>query len=54
MTGIGDTAQDALLREHPSGIWLILQEETPPDQLTVEDLVGSLKQVAPIEPLTTG
>lgn len=32
--------KEALVREHPDGIWLVLAEEYPQQQTTAGDLLG--------------
>ena len=34
-----DELKEAIIREHPDGIWLVLAEEYPPDIMTAHDLL---------------
>jgi hypothetical protein len=34
-----DELEEAIIREHPNGIWLVLAEEYPPDVVTAHDLL---------------
>jgi hypothetical protein len=39
MEPMTDELKEAIIREHPDGIWLVLAEEYPPDEVTVHDLL---------------
>ena len=38
MEPMTDELKEAIIREHPDGIWLVLAEEYPPDVVTAYDL----------------
>ena len=38
MEPMTDELKEAIIREHPDGIWLVLAEEYPPDIVTAHDL----------------
>lgn len=35
-----DELEEILVREHPDGLWLVLAEEYPQQQITAGDLLG--------------
>ena len=35
-----DDSKQALVEEHPDGLWLVLAEEYPQQQITAGDLLG--------------
>ena len=39
MEPMTDELKEAIIREHPDGIWLVLAEEYPPDVVTAHDLL---------------
>lgn len=39
MEQLTDEIKEAIIREHPDGIWLVLAEENPPDIVTAHDLL---------------
>lgn len=43
--------KEAIIREHPDGIWFVLAEENPPDVVTADDLLCG-KPRAEIIPFT--
>ena len=40
MEPMTDELKEAIIREHPDGIWLVLAEEYPPNIVTAHDLLG--------------
>ena len=40
MESMTDELKEAIIREHPDGIWLVLAEENPPDIVTAHDLLS--------------
>jgi hypothetical protein len=44
MEPMTDELKEAIIREHPDGMWFVLAEEYPPDSVTAHDLLcGSHK-----------
>ena len=39
MEPMTDELKEAVIREHPNGIWLVLAEENPSDIVTAHDLL---------------
>ena len=39
MEPMTDEFKEAIIREHPDGIWLVLVEEYPPEVVTAHDLL---------------
>jgi len=44
-----DELKEAIIREHPDGIWLVLAEEYPPDIVTAHDLLGGSRKAEVIQ-----
>ena len=49
MNSMSDELKEAIIREHPDGIWLVLAEEYPPDIVTAHDLLCG-RHRAPVIP----
>ena len=43
-----DELKEAIIREHPDGIWLVLAEEYPPDIVTAHDLLCGRRRASVI------
>ena len=49
MEPMADELKEAIIREHPDGIWLVLADENPPDVVTAHDLLCG-RHRAPVIP----
>ena len=40
LKGLPNELDEILVREHPDGLWLVLGEDFPQQQITADDLIG--------------
>lgn len=40
LAALSDDLKEALIQEHPDGLWIVLAEEYPQSRVTAADLIG--------------
>ena len=47
MIPLTEERKEQLINEHPVGLWIVLNEETPQDRATADDLLSSDPEPGP-------